>query len=306
MMRTVLTLIASGFLVLLVFIGVSRGVHVVRHGWQSSAFDVAQGRTIFMSKCARCHNVSGNAATVGPNLSQIGSVASQRKADMDAAAYILESVLHPRRFKAPGSSGEMPVNLVNSYDDDAIRGLVAYLCSLGGFPDDNEIRSLVIERPPELDVTAVFEQEQIFRGEELYRGKAGCATCHPFHGGPEYEFTAPCLFYRGYQDRDELRRSITNPDHFVAPRYRQTTVVLANGRVVTGRVINRDDNSIMMTTVHNGQVSPTEIPTADVELDDEGKPFVIDSRNSPMPTGIDQLLTTDEMDDLIAFLLSAN
>ncbi len=143
---------------------------------------------------------------------------------MSGAAYMLESILHPAAFKAPGSSGEMPKNLVSSYGDADIRNLVAYLSSLGGSGNDHEIRDLVIKRPAhELDRQPI-NQEQVLQGEMLYRGKAGCANCHPFYGGPEFESVAPHLFYRGYSDIRELRRAVTEPHAAIAGKYKQTAV----------------------------------------------------------------------------------
>lgn len=306
MNRTVWAAIAAGVVPVIVLITASRGIDLAQNGFQSSTFDLQKGKSIFAAKCARCHNISGSSAAVGPNLSLIGSVAANRKQGMNAPEYILESILTPRAFKAPGTSGEMPVNLVRDYDDDSVRSLVAYLCSLDAVAHDEEIQSLMIDHPENMEVRQRFEVEQIMRGEQLYRGKAGCATCHPFYGGSEYELLAPYLFYRGYRDKEELRRAITLPHASVAPRYQQATVVLSEGRVLTGKLLRSDQSGVVLLVNEGGVIRRREIASSDIEMNNDGTPMVDVKGMNGMPSGIEQLLSGDELDDLLQFFLAAN
>ncbi len=73
----------------------------------------AVARGLFLSKgCGACHTVQGLAGatgTVGPNLSQLGTVAGTRKPGMSAADYIRESITQPNAFIVPGFPSPSPM-----------------------------------------------------------------------------------------------------------------------------------------------------------------------------------------------------
>ena len=285
---------------------VSRSVNAIKYGGNSSSFDVGTGKNIFSARCSRCHMTTGQASSIGPNLSRIGTAAAKRRPGLSAAGYLLESVLAPEAFKSPGSSGEMPKHLLASVEDKDVRNLVAFLNSLGGTPNDSDIGSLVIERPPKDSDSIRFSKEEVLRGEVIYRGKGGCVACHPFHGGSEYEFTSPYLFYRGYRNGEQLRIAITSPHIHVAEKYQQASVALSDGTVLTGNLIRRDDSTVAMMVNKNGTTTSHIISVEDIERDDENSLMIKRIDLSTMPSGIEQRLSQDEMNCLLAFILSLN
>ncbi len=306
MNRTIWAAIAAGVVPVIVLITASRGINLAQNGFQSSTFDLQKGKSIFAAKCARCHNISGSSAAAGPNLSLIGSVAANRKQGMNAPEYILESILTPRAFKAPGTSGEMPVNLVRDYDDDSVRSLVAYLCSLDAVAHDEEIQSLIIQRPENVEDHAKFEFEQVMRGEQLYRGKAGCSACHPYYGGKEYELLAPYLLYRGFRDRPELLQSIEKPHDKVQPKYQQAIRTLLSGKSLTGLLISQSESEMVMLVREQGQIALRTIPVSDIDTEGDQTMPITHQPISDMPSGVEKLLTADELEALVEFLLSLN
>jgi mono/diheme cytochrome c family protein len=87
--------------------------------------------------CITCHTipgVPGAIGQIGPNLSQIGIEAAQRREDYTALDYIQESILNPGAFTAPECptgpcpQGVMPVVALEEAELEAI---VKYLATLG-------------------------------------------------------------------------------------------------------------------------------------------------------------------------------
>ena len=70
----------------------------------------AAGARIFTGKggCVGCHNAGSGGGATGPNLSQIGTVAAERKPGMDASAYIHESLVQPQAYLVSGYGPLMP------------------------------------------------------------------------------------------------------------------------------------------------------------------------------------------------------
>jgi mono/diheme cytochrome c family protein len=93
----------------------------------------AVARGLFLSKgCGACHTIQGLQGAngqVGPNLSQVGTVAGTRKG-LPAAEYIRESILQPAAFLAPGFQNLMPP-FQGQVTDDELSALVSWLSSLG-------------------------------------------------------------------------------------------------------------------------------------------------------------------------------
>jgi cytochrome c oxidase subunit 2 len=101
-------------------------------GGPASGGDTARGQQLMVEKgCGACHTiagVSGLAGTVGPPLTNIGTVAAGRKTGMSAEAYIVESISQPTAFAAPGTlAGAMPPQ---SLSQDELSAIVAYLLTL--------------------------------------------------------------------------------------------------------------------------------------------------------------------------------
>ncbi|MBW7883027.1 MAG: hypothetical protein H3C34_10385 [Caldilineaceae bacterium] len=89
--------------------------------------------------CIACHiipGVPGAVGQVGPDLSNIGAAAGERKPGMSAEEYIHESIADPNAFIAPECPfgacvpGAMPANLATIFTPEELDGLVGYLLTL--------------------------------------------------------------------------------------------------------------------------------------------------------------------------------
>jgi hypothetical protein len=97
--------------------------------------------------------------------------------------------------------------------------------------------------------------------------------------------------------RRDLLETILSPSKFVDEKYRDNSIELADGKVVTGRITGDDGRSLTVAT------NPLE-PAHVVKIE-HGE---IVSRNSsllsPMPSGLLNTLTKDEILDLLAYLIA--
>ena len=140
-------------------------------------------------------------------------------------------------------------------------------------------------------------KSDIKRGRELFKA-ALCIRCHrkKLEGG----LTGPDLtsVARRFNRRD-LLTSILAPSKVVAENYRNVQVVTKDGNNLIGRVVTGGDyrSSILKLATDPLRLSKiTEIHKKDIER----------SRtlpSSPMPKGLLNTLTHEEIDDLLAFLL---
>lgn len=91
---------------------------------------VARGQQVFLeSGCTGCHAMEGlSTAAIGPNLSQIATVAATRNPDQSAEEYIRESILNPSSFLVEGFLDNlMPKNFGEIIPTEQLDDLVAYL-----------------------------------------------------------------------------------------------------------------------------------------------------------------------------------
>jgi mono/diheme cytochrome c family protein len=94
----------------------------------------AAARGIFLSKgCGACHTIrglGGAVGNVGPELTQVGTVAGTRKPGTPAPDYIRESILTPSAFLVPGFQNLM-LPFQGQITDTELSALVDYLSRLG-------------------------------------------------------------------------------------------------------------------------------------------------------------------------------
>jgi putative heme-binding domain-containing protein len=94
-----------------------------------------------------------------------------------------------------------------------------------------------------------------------------------------------------------LAESLIVPSKVVSDQYQTTTLVTSDGNVFTGRVINEDDKKVAIRTNPFAE-QLTEVAKGDVE-DRVSSPL------SEMPQGLVNVLTKEEILDLIAYLRAA-
>ena len=83
--------------------------------------------------CGTCHaiaGVQGMAGRIGPELTQIGTVAATRKPGTSAEDYLTESILDPNAFPVPGFPPAMPPKGGADLSDQEVASIVAYLLTL--------------------------------------------------------------------------------------------------------------------------------------------------------------------------------
>jgi putative heme-binding domain-containing protein len=150
--------------------------------------------------------------------------------------------------------------------------------------------------PPSQEEVAAITAEVIAkgdaaRGEAVFRRKElNCLKCHAVSRaggqiGPELSAVG------GSSPVDYVANAILNPNLAIKEQYVTRVFALADGRVLTGIVVDRDTERVRIKDV-NGQV--LILPTADIEEEEEGK--------SMMPAGLTMFLTKGELYDLIKYV----
>ena len=100
---------------------------------EEEADPVARGQRVYLDTgCGGCHTIEGlSAGNVGPNQTNIASVAATRVPGMSAEEYILESIIDPSAYVVEGYPDDvMPKNYSELLSSDEISDLVAFFLSL--------------------------------------------------------------------------------------------------------------------------------------------------------------------------------
>ena len=100
----------------------------------SSASDGMVGQGVFTggAGCAGCHMIEGVPGAVGqlgPDLTNIGTVAATRVSGTTARDYIVESIKNPTAYLVDGYAPIMPAGLADQMTDDEFNSLVDFLMS---------------------------------------------------------------------------------------------------------------------------------------------------------------------------------
>ena len=138
-------------------------------------------------------------------------------------------------------------------------------------------------------------------GRDFKNGKAAfhdaqCILCHRFGSeggsvGPELTAAAS-----KYTPRDILE-SILEPSKVVSEQYQNVTFVNKEGDDFTGRLVDENDDRVVV------QQSPLSSDRIEIKKSDIVERRV--SKVSPMPEGLVNQLTKDEVLDLLAYIVSA-
>ena len=133
------------------------------------------------------------------------------------------------------------------------------------------------------------------RGRQLF-GEAKCYACHRVSG--EGGAQVPDLTAAGGRfSVHDLLESIVEPSKVISDQYADLVITLKNGVVVTGRIINLHRYNMTVNTEMLNPTATTNVNAKNVDT-------MIMSKTSPMPTGLVDTLQVDEIQDLVAFLLS--
>ncbi|TWT96310.1 PVC-type heme-binding CxxCH protein [Neorhodopirellula pilleata] len=117
-----------------------------------------------------------------------------------------------------------------------------------------------------------------------------CAGCHMLYG--QGNRVGPDLTGAQRGSLEYLLENILDPSAVVGKDYRMSKVLTVDGRILSGLVISRDANRLVLRTA----TEPITIADDDIELIEE-------SALSAMPDGLLHNLTDDQVAELIAYLM---
>jgi putative heme-binding domain-containing protein len=125
-------------------------------------------------------------------------------------------------------------------------------------------------------------------GQEVF--KRVCGQCHKLHG--EGQEVGPDITANGRASFEQLLSNVFDPSLVIGASYQARTVVTADGRVLTGLVVEDSDQRLVLKA-QGGKLET--IPRRDVEI-------VQVSRLSLMPEDLEKQLKPQELADLFALL----
>lgn len=131
-------------------------------------------------------------------------------------------------------------------------------------------------------------------GRTLFYEKpeANCAKCHKI--GAQGGETGPTLDGIGSRlTRDEILESLLLPNARIPDGYETVIVLLKNGSGCSGFLKNENESELAILTGEDGLVT---VKKSEVQVRQKGL--------SPMPEGLEQLLSHDDLRHLIAFVAS--
>jgi mono/diheme cytochrome c family protein len=91
---------------------------------------VARGFIVYNERgCGGCHTIDGiSAGIVGPNLTEVGTIAATRVPETSAEDYLRQSILEPNTFVVEGFQPNlMPQNFDELISPEQLEDLVAFL-----------------------------------------------------------------------------------------------------------------------------------------------------------------------------------
>lgn len=247
----------------------------IRNPFAGDAKAARLGEFEFRLNCAFCHGLGGRGGGRGPDLTR----AQKRHGSSDADLFrtINEGV--------PGTA--MPANGTTGQGvgmaEEELWQVITY------------IRSIEVKTQP---------SGNPLHGKQLFRGSAGCATCHMIKGnggrlGPDLTGVATA------RSVDHIVDSVRNPSRRLSPgltenmkefpqEYETVTVVTPEGEKITGVTLNEDHFSLQMMDTRER-----------IRLFEKNKLRSIEkSRVSLMPPYDPGTLSDRDLQDIVAYLLS--
>lgn len=177
----------------------------------ATAFDVEDGKRVYLASCANCHGPDGN-LIAGIDFGR--GVYRRAYSDDELAALLIAGIPNTPMAPNPAMSREQALRVVE------------FLRSMG------EGRETTADGDPG-------------RGRALFEGKGECANCHAVRG--EGSRVGPDLTRIGSLRRaGELERSLLEPAAEVQPENRFYRVTPKGAQPVVGRLLNRDSYTVQL------------------------------------------------------------
>src|SRR5271166_5633451 len=235
------------------------------------------GEYQFRINCALCHGLGARGGGRGPDLTR----AQKKHVHSDAEMFqVISSGIPGTVMPANGTNGQ-GVGMT----DEEIWQIITY------------IRSVEVKLPAKALGNAAH-------GKELFYGDANCSLCHMVEGkggrvGPELTSVG------GSRTRESIIDSVRNPSRRLAwglteptkefpQEYESITVVTADGKEIKGVALNEDSFSV--------QIMDRDEHIYLLEKD-KLRSFQ-KSRESMMPTYTPELLSDEDLEDIVAYLVS--
>lgn len=231
---------------------------------------ISKGEKLFRKRksCFACHQLEEEGGLVGPDLSRAGFSYTPE--------WIFTWISNPQNVKP---KSKMP-NL--GLDNEECRAITAFLASLKGDGKNKQ-----------WDIYLLGSGDPA-KGKELFfdsEGKANCGKCHTVNGqggrvGPQLSFVGTS------RTKEFLLESILKPKAVITSGYSSVLILTKKGKFITGVKRNEDDSSIDLMDKEGNTL---HIPK------DEIKKFKT-QKISIMPGNFKDILTQDEVRDLLAYL----
>lgn len=279
---------------------------------------VESGEAIYWGegKCSTCHSLGDQGSAVrGPNHENVcGTARDRRVADRQEAGashiqtatdYIVESIADPDAYLVEGFSAAMPRVYLPpiSLSADKITSVILYMQAQGCTPDVS-----TIDLPSVILNAAAAQAEGVApftlvlagdpaSGRALFldpAGSAACVQCHTVAGegaevGPDLTDVA------GTQTLDYIFESVMDPSAVIASGgYEPIQIRLADGTDISG-VLRAEDETTLTIVLKDGTVNSVAKSDIQRELRYPDLP-------SLMPSNFGELLTVQQVADLMAFL----
>jgi cytochrome c oxidase cbb3-type subunit 3 len=227
--------------------------------------DIENGSRLYQSSCAGCHGPGGDMV---PGIDLLRNQFRRATSDVEIIRIVREGI--------PGTT--MPPS---SFTETQAGTIVAFLRSAApaaGFGGRGGKATV----PP----------GDMAKGRALFTGKGQCTTCHRVNGaGPR---VAPELTDIGtIRQPTELQEKILDPSRNVRPTNRSVEITMNDGSKISGHLLNQDTFTVQVLDTRERLVSMSRSDVRDVT-------FI---KESPMPSYRGKL-TTDEVNDLVAYLIS--
>lgn len=271
-----------------------------------------------------------NFAVVKPgSLAEVGELGESTGRDADAMArhYIPKSpnVLVGSKLLQPGDEQAI------SFDTPKEPGIYPYVCTYPGhwrrmygalyvvpsfeeYSGDPAEYLAKIKLPIKDDLLARNSRGQEWKYDDLAAdlkmlmgrshevGKASfkaanCIACHKF-GGEGQNFGPDLAELQNEKmTKEHILRSIIEPSKDIDEKFASTTLLLDSGKTITGMIMKEDENKIEIVIDPLAKNQATIVNVEEVEARKK-------SKLSPMPLGMVDKLSREEILDLVAYIIS--